>query len=353
MNSPLGTTLATVLGCGAVFALAFAGKLSAADHPQAEISNGQLRVKLHLPDAKNGYYRGTRFDWAGIFASLEYKGHNYYGTWFDGTDPKVHDYTYVGDKVIAGPCTATTGAVEEFQTHHTALGWEEAKAGGTFIKIGVGVLRKDAGEYDFVKSYEIVDGGKWTVMQRPDSVIFIQELNDPSSGYGYVYTKTVRLVAGEPEMVIEHSLKNTGRRAIQSEVYNHNFLALDNQPPGPDFSISVPFQIQSPWPHDKTLADIQGRHIVYKKVLESKDTVEIPMQGFGPTAKDNDIRIENRKVGAGMRIRGDRPLSFANFWCMRRVLAMEPFIAMNIEPGSEFSWNASYEYYTLPAAGSP
>lgn len=33
--------------------------------PQAEIDNGVVRVKLYLPDTKDGFYRGTRFDWGG------------------------------------------------------------------------------------------------------------------------------------------------------------------------------------------------------------------------------------------------------------------------------------------------
>jgi hypothetical protein len=38
---------------------------------------------------------------------------------------------------------------------------------------------------------------------------------------------------------------------------------------------------------------------------------------------------------------------------MRKVLAMEPFIAMTIDPGSEFTWNITYEYYALPLTASP
>jgi len=325
------------------------GNLGAADFPQAVISNGQVRVKLYLPDAKRGYYRGTRFDWSGVIASLEYRGHRYYGPWFDRVDPKVHDYSYAGADLVAGSCSAVSGPVEEFHTNNTALGWDEAKPGGTFIKIGVGTLRKDDGTYDFVKLYEMVDAGKWTVKQGPDFVEFTQELTDPSSGYGYIYRKRVRLIKGEPKMVLEHSLKNTGRRTIQSDVYNHNFLVLDNQPTGPNFSISVPFRIYSPSPPSKELAQIQENHVVFSKVLENGDVVFTPLQGFSASPSDNDIRIENRDVGAGMRIRGDHPLSMANFWCIRRVLAVEPFIAMTIDPGSEFTWNTSYEYYTLPS----
>ena len=50
---------------GKAFAVALIGSaavLSAADHPMAEVGNGQIRAKLYLPDAKNGYYRATRFD---------------------------------------------------------------------------------------------------------------------------------------------------------------------------------------------------------------------------------------------------------------------------------------------------
>jgi hypothetical protein len=49
-----------------------------------------------------------------------------------------------------------------------------------------------------------------------------------------VYRKVVRLASGKPQMVIEHSLKNIGAKVIQSQVYNHNFLVLAKQAPGPD-----------------------------------------------------------------------------------------------------------------------
>src|SRR5215831_4558277 len=95
--------------------------------PQAELSNASLRVKLYLPDAANGFYRATRFDWAGMIYSLEYAGHQYYGPWFQRTDPKVRDFIYAGNEIVAGPCTAATGPAEEFSTNDKALGFDEAK----------------------------------------------------------------------------------------------------------------------------------------------------------------------------------------------------------------------------------
>ena len=65
--------------------------LMAAQAPQAAISNGVIQAKLFLPDPEQGYYRGTRFDWSGVISSLQYKGHEYFGQWFENYDPKIHD----------------------------------------------------------------------------------------------------------------------------------------------------------------------------------------------------------------------------------------------------------------------
>jgi len=321
------------------------GLLPAADFPHVEITNGQIQAKIYLPDAKDGYYRATRFDWSGVVYSLQYKGHDYYGPWFQKIDPKVHDFVYRGPDIVASPCTAISGPVDEF----TPLGWDETKPGGSFIKIGVGTLRRpDEGKYDNYKLYEIVNPGKRTIAKDHESLELTQELADSSSGYAYIYRKTVRLTKGKPEMLLEHSLKNVGRHAVRTSVYNHNFLVLDGQPPGPGLVITVPFQIQTRRPPTKKLAAIRGNQIVYLKTLENRDIVTTPLQGFSNSPNDNDIRIESSRLGVGMRITTDRPLSSESLWSIRSVLAMEPFISMAIEPGEEFTWKSTYNYYTLP-----
>lgn len=317
--------------------------------PQAEIDNGQIQVKIYLPDSKAGYYRGTRFDWSGIVYSLQFKGHEYYGPWFQKTDPAVHDFIYQGDDIVAGPCSAITGPVDEFGP----LGWSDAKPGGNFVKIGIGALRRpdDAkydAKYDNYRVYEIADPGKWTIRRDGDFVEFTHEVADSSSGYGYSYRKTLRLTKGKPEMVLEHGLKNTGARAISTNVYNHNFLVLDKMAPGPGLSISVPFPIKTARSPNKELADVRANEIVYLKRLEGRDVVTAHLEGFGDSPKDNRIRIESVSAGAGMRIEGDRPLVRENLWSIRTVVAMEPFVAIEIEPGREFTWKSTYNFYALP-----
>jgi hypothetical protein len=322
-----------------------AASLFAADPPSAEIANGPVRVKLYLPDAANGFYRGTRFDWSGMIGSLESGGHRYYGPWFQSTDPKVHDFAYEGAGIVAGLCTAAVGPAEEFLSDNKALGFDDAAAGGTFIKIGVGVLRRpDAAAYDRFKMYALVDPGKWSTRTAKNSVEFTQQVSDASSGYGYSYRKIVRLPAGRPEMVLEHRMVNTGRRPIVTRVYNHNFLTLDGLPPGPDVVVSAPFDIRSERPPAAELAAIQGNRIVFRKTLSGEDRVTTPMLGFNATAAHHQVTVENTRTGASVRFEGDRPLVNLTLWSIRAVLSVEPFIELSIAPGETATWQWSYSY---------
>src|ERR1051326_4551853 len=93
----------------AVTACVFAAAVSAAGAPEATISNGVIKAKLYLPDVKEGFYRGTRFDWSGVINSLEYAGHNFYGPWFTKSDPSVRDFVYQGSDITVGIPSGSMG----------------------------------------------------------------------------------------------------------------------------------------------------------------------------------------------------------------------------------------------------
>jgi hypothetical protein len=311
--------------------------------PEAHITNGQIKAKLYLPDAQRGFYRSTRFDWSGVIASLEYQGHQYYGPWFTGSDPSVRDFVYRGANILVSPQSGIVGPAEEFQRPQ---GYSAAKPGETFVKIGVGVLRKaDDTPYSAYNTYEIVDADKWSSRPRPDSVEFSQELNDPRSGYGYVYRKTVRLTASRPELVIEHSLQNTGRLRLETNQYNHNFLVLDGATTGPELTISFPYPIRVTRPPDPKLAEIRSNQIVYLKTLEGEERVTFNIEGFGKEAKDYDVRVENTRTGAGFRVTSDRAPSSIGFWSIRSNISVEPFVDVSTEPGKTTTWKYVYTYF--------
>jgi len=358
------------------------GVVAAQTPPSHVITNGQITARVYLPDAKAGFYRSTRFDWSGAIAALEYKGHQYYGPWFTKVTD-IYDFGYDGpsDAVISADFTAMVGPAEEFG----AIGYNDAAPGGLFVKPGIGVLRRaDDTPYNHSKPYEIANGGKWDVKRSRDAIEFRHTLSEPALAFGYIYTKTIRLTRGQPQLTIEHQLQNTGTQPLQTNVYNHNFMTLDGQPPGPDYEISFPFQLQRaergarPGPpaaaaasaaapqsappaggrglnppngsrcgqaQMQALAEPQGNRLVYKKVLEGVECFQTGFSGFGPSVADHEVRIENKKVGAGVRITGDRPMSRFGYWSIRTVMAVEPYVDLAVEPGQTFTWKWTYDYF--------
>jgi hypothetical protein len=304
------------------------GQLAGVQSPQAEISSARIHAKLYLPDAQSGYYRGTRFDWSGVIPALEWNGHTYFGQWFERYDPKLHD--------------AITGPVEEFLTNGAALGYDEARPGESFVRIGVGALRKpDESAYRRFETYEIVNPGTWAVNRGADWIEFVHAVPD-TAGYAYVYRKRVRLV--KDSLVLEHRLKNTGRKAIATSVYNHDFFMLDNQPTGPNIVVRFPFAPRAT-SDLRGLAEIRGQDFFYLTEFERRQTLQTEIEGFGATAKDFDFRVENRKTGAGVRQTGDRPISKIVFWSAGITVCPEAYIDLRVEPGKESSWRIAYEFY--------
>lgn len=314
-----------------LFAVLAASLAAAAqDYPEAAISNGSIDAKLYLPDAGRGYYRGTRFDWSGQIASLRYKDHEFFGKWFDKYDPKGHDG-------IMGP-------VEEFVAGESSVGYDEAAAGGTFVRIGVGAVRKpDEKSYRRFGTYDIADPGKWTVTPAADRVRFVHELGD-TGGYAYRYTKVLRLEKGKPELVIEHILENRGSKPIRTAQYNHNFFVIDGKPTGPGTYVEFPFPLQPVAAVRGDAGRIEGGRISYTRELQPGEDFFGEFRGFGPTAKDYDIRAGNTNTGAAVRITGDRPLAKVVYWSIRTTFCPEPYIDLDIAPGKDARWTYRYAF---------
>lgn len=295
--------------------------------PEAQISNGILTAHFYLPDINNGYYRATRFDWSGNTGSLEYNGHSYYGKWYDKYEPTIHD-------VVMGP-------VEEY----SPVGFSEAKTGGRFIKIGVGALTKpDDTPYNSFKLYKIDNPGKWKVKKRYSEISFLHKLKD--GDYGYTYIKTVRLTESGPEMVIEHTLINKGKKSIETSVYNHNFLMIDKEPAGPDYQIVFPYEVSGECRETSETIRFEGNSIKLLRNLAKGESIYCGnISGIEKNSDNYYITVENTRTGAGVRITSKETLSKMVFWASPTTVCPEPYTDIKIEPGRRYSWSIKYEYY--------
>ncbi len=304
--------------------------LQQTSYPKAFISNGSINAVVNLPDTKDGYYRGSRFDWSGVVGCLAYKGHTYFGVWFPHYDPLSHD--------------AITGPVEEFRSSDGALNYGKAKPGELFVKLGVGILRKvDDSPYKFTVAYPLVDPGKWKVRAKRNAVSFRQELHS-QLGYSYVYKKVLQLDKQKPFLILEHQLKNTGTKTIDTEVYDHDFFMLDGLPTGPDMVVRFPFDLKA----DQVMehgAKINGKELVYQQELGPRQTATTYLTGFSDNPSDYDITVENTKSGVGVEQTSDAPMSRLNFWSIRTTICPEAYIHLIIPPGKTAHWTIRYRFY--------
>lgn len=299
-----------------------------ASPPEASISNGMIKAKLYLPDATSGYYRGARFDWSGVIYDLEYNNHHYFGKWFDRYEPTLHD--------------AIMGPVDSFNP----IGYDEAKTGEGFLRIGVGILEKpDEPRYAFTTPYKILNSGTWKVKKKSSGITFVHELT--SEKYQYAYTKTVSLTQGKPELVIVHTLKNKGTTPLETDVYNHNFFVMDKQATGPDFIVKFPFAPQGEYKGKVEKGAIEGKNLVYKDVISKGEFFAVsPLTGYSNTETDYDFRIENTKIGAGVRITGDKPIVKFVYWSAAATLCPEPYVNVKVDPLKDITWTIRYEFYS-------
>lgn len=319
--------------------------------PKARIGNGRLSLVLLLPDREKGFYRGTRFDWSGIISSAMVDGQEYYGLWFDRMGDNIRDFIVEGDVVIAGPNTALLGPAEAFDTSNPP-GWADAASGQGFLKIGVGVLRKpgDGAAYSSFRLYDVIDHGKWEMARGRRWIRFTHRLTDQSTGFGYVYAKTIRLASDSAEMTIEHALTNTGQRPIASSMFNHNFLTFGGTPTARLPRVTAPYPIEAAAPPRGDAATLVDGGIQYQRPLAGQEIFSMPIKGFRDIA---DARFTVRDArGAAVTIVSDRPWSRLMLWSINRLVAMEPFVALSVAPGETTQWSSRYQF-DPPGKGPP
>jgi len=282
-------------------------------------------MEVFTPDPEKGLYRATRFDWSGIIGSTQYKGHEYFGYWKDQQDPTFHED-------LTGPAE---GFIEP------GLGYSEAKAGGKFIRIGVGILEKpDEVSYNWTATYNILDHGKWKTEHGKDWISFQQTINS-DFGYRYIYKKIIRLK--NDGFTIEHSLMNTGEKTIETDQFNHNFFMIDGEDSGPAFKIMFPFELSSEYDMEGCY-EIRGKELHYLRPM-GEDSVYIKLEGFSQDVADHQVTVLNQESGAGVTFAVNKPLYDLSFWSCAPTLCPENSVWLSVNPGQEESWTTEYTFF--------
>lgn len=292
------------------------------------ISNDQLTVRYYVPDKEDGYYRGTRFDWSGLIYEVEYRGHVFFCEFQRNHDPLNHD--------------DICGTAEEFGMTVPPPGFEEAPPNGTFMKIGVGVLRRGTEkEYGFYKRYEIADSGDWKISKSSDRVEFTHRLSGPG-GYSYIYSKVLSLDAARPVLRVRRELKNTGQRSFITDHYGHNFLQIDGRPADDQYRLEFHFTPQlANDGKPEGCVDVDGLALRFLGPVPEGKSVWVPIKGFDESTA-NWTKVLNANSGASIVIDTDLPLARLVLYSSNGVVCPEPFVKFTLAPGETKIWTTTY-----------
>ena len=57
-----------------------------------------------------------------------------------------------------------------------------------------------------------------------------------------------------------------------------------------------------------------------------------------------DFTVTDTKTGASIRAQADVPASQYKLWSIKTVMAVEPYVAIDVPPGGEQRWTYTYTY---------
>jgi len=299
-------------------------------YPNVTLTSGELAVTVYLPRSlvnKNSdeevFYESTRFEHGSMIGSItrrkressswKKEKHELYGTdlwkyphnpfWPESGVGLASEFG-VGDD--GDFCTYRCGWNGVNNVTNGVLGYMEARNGGPFLKIGVGVLVKGSCQacditdgYKYNSPYRFHKVPTWS-MYQPSVGNLILEHEAHLGKYGYRLKKEITLE--EDTLLVTTTLTNLGVEAFSTAWYSHHFFSCDSKPIGPGYQVEMDLkQDENDYfngkPNVRDMYDEPGTmagwgHAVrdYAKLTTQDDTVTVKMQ---------------RKVEPGTRIKAE------------------------------------------------
>ena len=233
--------------------------------------------------------------------------------------------------------TGHAGLASEFDLSHEPPGHKEAKIGDGFVKVGVGVLKKDRPNYAFYLPYKVIEPAKTTVKWGKSKAEFRQVCKG-AGGYSYELRAAVK-VSGKT-ITTEWSLKNTGTKAFTTTNYVHNFFRMGDNDVGPDYVVSFPFDFKAQGLKKEQTQ--KGRVILFTKKIPThiNAVVNYPKGYKGPNA----VTVRQTKTGQTIRATTSIPGIRVALHASKTYVCPEQFIEIKLKPGQKKTWTRTHTF---------
>ena len=291
------------------------------------LTSDDLSVELMDPFDPERYNRGVRFSPIANVLQVVAKGRPFLYS------PIEHD-----------PKSENGGLAMEFDisAENPPPGFSEAPIGGGFLKIGVGVLRKNAEIYDFFSDLELIEPAQTLATWDSDTARFEQS-STGINAYAYKLKADVAVKVNTVEVTCV--LTNTGKKPFTTEQYSHNYFSLDGAQVGPNYLIQFPRDLEA-----KGLQPEQqktGRKILFRKVIPpSVQAVNAAISpSKDPWIPGDTFTILNTSNRMRVSLSTDAPVSRFAIHATPRYFCPEMFVRVRLQPGESKQWIRRYEFH--------
>lgn len=295
--------------------------------PERTVTLGDTSVTVALPDAQRGYYRSTRFVWGGMVTQVHWRGHTYFTELKRPHDPLRHD--------------GASGGAEEFGIDNGGLGYDQAKPGEKFAKIGVGGLQRiDDQKYQFNGPYPLVEVAPWVVTNAPQATTFVQDYR-LNADWAWHYTITVRVL--DNGFALERQLENRGQHAIVTDHYNHHMFAVDDLPIDASWTLRLPSDTVANRP--TPAYHMADGFLTLTAPIGNTLWTDFSWSGKRATT---DLTLTCGTARTAITISTDKAPSKFVLYAEQTAICPEPFVAIDLAPGADMKWTTTYRFALTP-----
>ncbi|UCF17623.1 MAG: hypothetical protein JSW59_09205, partial [Phycisphaerales bacterium] len=238
-------------------------------------------------------------------------------------------------------------------------GYNEGSSGTPFVKIGVGILRRNSGAYNFSSNYPVVELAQTTTTWERDRAHFLQTLSGTANGYSYRLEEDV--IVKNDSIIMHYVLTNAGTRTFTTEQYLHNFLTFGQRNVGPNYRVYFPYDMTaSPapkqWEPPQYLLAGRGYRwvdnnppmvslenmILYTQTISSvpKTWIYKPADYLGP----DTVAVEQSDIGQRVVIDSSLRSAYIGIWTTSYQVSPEQFVVITLAPGEHAEFTRVYKF---------
>ena len=293
-------------------------------YPKIELRSGDLQLTLFKPDAKNGYYRGTRYDWGNQIAQISYKGHTFITEWPDEHDPLNPDHGI--------------GILNEFNRELALFPYEQGKS-GFGVRPGIGQI-----QYQDMEEPKVIEPARWE-MSNGQTWAIVENSLVYGKDSGYFYGKRIRLLP--PNTVeIQSILENVGRTLLTSDLNCTFRFNIDHQPIDSNLILRLAKEI--PVIEDSTETwQLLSNDFLLKRPVQKKETVETVAYQSSDRSIKVIFQLENPQAGIGVQVHNTLPAQKLEILGNDRVLGPHSAHRFEVKTGDALEWRTVLTFYEV------